>query len=74
MRVYILYHKAWCLPGGGGKVGLTHVVKWCAKKCAYLSVTSVDTTSTNIGVMVVLHVHHEFKHILRYNPPPRHLY
>ena len=36
MCVYILYHKAWCLPGGGGKVGLTHVVKWCAKKVRIL--------------------------------------
>ena len=30
---------------GGGKVGLTHVVKWCAKNFACLSIRSVHRGS-----------------------------
>ena len=42
--VYILYHKVRCLSvWGGGKVGLTRFLKWCANNCPCLSVRSVLT-------------------------------
>ena len=70
MGVYILYHKEGVCPGGLGWVDACCEMvckKLCMLEC---HVTSVHTTSANIGVIVVLHVHYEFKYFALQHPPP----